>query len=76
MYRWFNRATGISDAKTEPKLTIEKDETLWCTPKGQVAELKSRTVFSFTQREGASDWPRSAMPLAGDELKTAARSGC
>ena len=32
MYRWFNRCTGISDAKTEPKLTIEKDETLWCTP--------------------------------------------
>jgi dienelactone hydrolase len=48
MYQWFNKVTGISDAKTEPKLTIEKDETLWCTPRGQVAELKSRTVFSFT----------------------------
>jgi dienelactone hydrolase len=53
MYQWFNRATGISDAKTEPKLTIEKDETLWCTPKGQVAELKSRTVFSFTREKAA-----------------------
>lgn len=51
MYQWFNRATGISDARTEPKLVIEKDETLWCTPKGQVAELKSRTVFSFTEEK-------------------------
>src|SRR5262249_22786067 len=49
MYQWFNRATGISDAKTEPKLTIEKEETLWCTANGQVSELKSRTVFSFTK---------------------------
>ncbi len=57
MYRWFNRVTGISDAQTEPKLTIEKDEVLQCTPRGQVAELKPRTVFSFTQersREFAS----------------------
>ena len=40
MYRWFNRCTGISDAKTEPKLVMEKEETLWCTPHGQVAELQ------------------------------------
>ena len=49
MYQWFNRATGISDAKTEPKLTIEKEADLWAAPKGQVSELKSRTVFSFTK---------------------------
>jgi dienelactone hydrolase len=48
MYHWFNRQTGVSELQQEPELTIEKDETLWCTPKGQVAELKSRTVFSFT----------------------------
>ncbi len=48
MYRWFNRATKISDAQTEPTLTLEKDETLQCTPRGQVSELKSRTAFSFT----------------------------
>ncbi len=48
MYRWFNHVTGISDAQTEPALTMENDETLWCTPHGQVAELNSRTVFSFT----------------------------
>jgi dienelactone hydrolase len=49
MYRWFNRATGISDAKTEPKLTIEKEEDLWAAPGGKVSELKSRTVWSFTR---------------------------
>jgi len=49
MYQWFNKVTGISDAKTEPKLTIEKEEDLWAAPKGQVSELKSRTVFSFTK---------------------------
>jgi dienelactone hydrolase/pimeloyl-ACP methyl ester carboxylesterase len=48
MYRWFNRATGTSDAMAEPSLTIEKDETLWCAPKGQVCELQSRPIYSFT----------------------------
>jgi dienelactone hydrolase len=48
MYRWFNRVTGISDAKQEPELVIEKDETLWCAPHGQVAALNNRPVYSFT----------------------------
>lgn len=49
MYQWFHRATKISDTSDEPKLTIEKDETLWCTPKGQVATLEqNKTVFQFT----------------------------
>ncbi len=51
MYGWFNRVTGVSDAKAEPALTIEKDDTLLCTPHGQVAGLRSRTVFSFTQEK-------------------------
>ncbi len=50
MYQWFNTATGVSDAKVEPKLTIEKDEDLWAAPKGPVSALKSRTVFSFTKQ--------------------------
>jgi dienelactone hydrolase len=49
MYRWFNRCTGISDAKTEPPLVMEEDQTLWCTPHGQVAERQSRPIYSFTQ---------------------------
>jgi dienelactone hydrolase len=51
MYRWFNRCTGVSDAKTEPTLVLEKEETLWCTPHGQVAELKSRPIYSFTEEK-------------------------
>ncbi|HUP41255.1 MAG TPA: hypothetical protein VM115_14115, partial [Vicinamibacterales bacterium] len=51
MYRWFNRCTGISDAKTEPTLVLEKDETLLSTPRGQVAELKSKTIYAFTQEK-------------------------
>jgi dienelactone hydrolase len=51
MYRWFNRVTGISDARTEPALVIERDETLWCAPKGQVAELQSRPICSFTREK-------------------------
>jgi len=62
MYRWFNHVTKISDAQTEPPLTIEKDETLWCTPHGQVAELDSRTVFSFTrERSQALARPRGTV---------------
>jgi dienelactone hydrolase len=49
MYQWFNRATGVSDAKSEPELVIEKDETLYCAPRGQVCELNSRSIYSFTK---------------------------
>jgi cephalosporin-C deacetylase-like acetyl esterase len=51
MYRWFNRCTGISDAKTEPTLALEKDETLWCTPHGQIAELPSKPIHDFTREK-------------------------
>jgi dienelactone hydrolase len=50
MYRWFNKATGLSKEAVEPKLVIEKDADLRCTPTGQVADLKSRSVFSFTKQ--------------------------
>lgn len=49
MYAFFNEVTGISNAKTEPALVIEEDPTLHCAPKGQVSELGSRTLMSFTQ---------------------------
>jgi hypothetical protein len=51
MYRWFNRCTGISNATTEPKLVLEKEETLWCTPHGQVAELRSRPIHDFIREK-------------------------
>jgi dienelactone hydrolase len=78
MYHWFLQATGQSGQSeqsgqhnkvTEPKLTIEKDETLWCTPGGQVAELRSRPIYSFTQ--AASEALRKKRPaeLTDQELR-------
>ena len=68
MYQWFNQITRVSQAKKEPKLSIEKDETLWCTPNGQVAELKSRSVFHFTS-EAAKRLEAQRVPPVGDALK-------
>src|SRR5262249_44460343 len=70
MYQWFNRATRVSDARSEPKLTLEKDQTLWCTPDGQVAELGSRTVFSFT-RERSQALAHERGKLSENELRQA-----
>ena len=82
MYRWFNRATQVSDATKEPEIVIEKDQTLWCTPNGQVAELKARTVFSFTcakskqlaKRRGAVEGERLQSAIV-DVLKLPPRKG-
>ncbi|NOY40951.1 MAG: prolyl oligopeptidase family serine peptidase [Planctomycetes bacterium] len=49
MYGFFNNVTKISDSNSEPALKIEKDKTLQCTPNGQVAELGSKTVQTFTR---------------------------
>ena len=70
MYGWFNRLTKVSTTHAEPALTIEKDETLWCTPKGQVAPMNPRTVVSFTN-ESAREWRARRRPLEGDALKRA-----
>ena len=49
MYDCFNRASGRSGPSAEPTITLEEDRTLWCTPSGQVAELKSRPVSLYTR---------------------------
>ncbi len=49
MYGFFNNVTKISDGKSEPALRIEKDKTLRCTPSGQVADLGSKAVQTFTR---------------------------
>jgi dienelactone hydrolase len=69
MYRWFNRVTGISDAQAEPKLIIEKDETLWCTPNGQVCKLNSRPVYSFTKAKSQMLAGQRPKNLSEDRLK-------
>jgi hypothetical protein len=68
MYQWFNHVTRVSEAMKEPDIVIEKDETLWCTPRGQVAELNPRTVSSFT-REKAKAIAAARIAIAGDDLK-------
>jgi dienelactone hydrolase/pimeloyl-ACP methyl ester carboxylesterase len=70
MYRWFNGVTKVSDATEEPPLTIEEDEVLWCTPKGQVAELGARTVFQFT-RDKSQQLAAARGAVSGDALTRA-----
>jgi cephalosporin-C deacetylase-like acetyl esterase len=49
MYRFFNLQTKLETRDVESQLILEKDETLWCTPRGSIADLESKTVFSFTR---------------------------
>ncbi|MCZ2340563.1 MAG: acetylxylan esterase [Bacteroidales bacterium] len=70
MYRWFNHVTKISDAQVEPALQLEPDESLWCTPKGQIGETGAKTVFTFT-REKSESLRKQRQPLTGQPLATA-----
>jgi len=69
MYRWFNGVAGIPADGKEPELTIEKDETLWCAPRGQVSRLGSRTVHSFTVEKAKALKGKRPESLRGEELK-------
>ncbi|MDA1314585.1 MAG: prolyl oligopeptidase family serine peptidase [Acidobacteria bacterium] len=73
MYRWFNGVTKISDAQTEPALTLEEDATLLCTPRGQVAALESRPIYSFTKAKSQSLAQARGNPR-GDRLARAVRA--
>jgi dienelactone hydrolase/pimeloyl-ACP methyl ester carboxylesterase len=65
------RATGDVAFTVEPEITIEKDETLWCTPNGQVAELPgTKTVFDFT-REKSQSLATARRSLRGEALQQA-----
>jgi dienelactone hydrolase len=71
MYRWFNKFTGVSKEEHEPQLTIEKEQTLWCTPRGQVGpDLNSRSVMSFTA-ERSKQLAKQRKPLDGGALRVA-----
>ncbi len=68
MYSWFGKATGNSPAKKEPEITIEEEQTLWCSPQGQVAAMEgTRSVFSFT-RDKSQRLTSQRQPLAADAL--------
>ncbi len=65
------RSTGMVDFTPEPEIVIEKDETLWCTPKGQVAEFENtQTVFDFT-RDKSQQLAATRKQLTAGELKQA-----
>jgi cephalosporin-C deacetylase-like acetyl esterase len=70
MYRWFNQAAGLPPVTGEPPLVIEKDETLQCTPKGQVAATGAKTVFQFT-REKSQQLTARRGTVGGDALRRA-----
>jgi dienelactone hydrolase len=72
MYRWFNGVTKVSNAQTEPELQMEEDETLQCTPKGQVAGMQSRTVYSFTKAKSQTI-AKGRKRLRGTSLAAAVR---
>ena len=70
MYRFFNKQTSFAAIQSEPKIVLEKDETLWCTPRGTISDLGSRTVFSTT-RETSESLAISRGTTRGDALKRA-----
>lgn len=70
MYEWFNLASDISVESKEPELTIEKDETLWCTPKGSVADLGSKPIHQFTAQR-SQELAKQRKPKSGPALKSA-----
>ncbi|MBI5691511.1 MAG: acetylxylan esterase [Verrucomicrobia bacterium] len=76
MYRWFNHATRISNATKEPTLKLEKDEDLWCTPHGQIAELRPATILTLTtalSRQQATRRGQPEGPALGAAVQAALR---
>ena len=69
MYRWFNRFTQVSETHTEPELTIEKDETLWCASSGQVCRLDSKPIYEFTKEKSESLAQKRPKELDVEKLK-------
>lgn len=70
MYALFNNATKVSDTNKEPVLSIEKDETLWCTPRGQLGVTQAKTVYSFS-KQFSNSLKAKRTALQSDELKKA-----
>lgn len=64
MYAFFNSASKVSDATTEPALVLEKEADLLAAPRGQVSELGSRTMMDITREIAAGLTPPKDQPLA------------
>ena len=59
-YRWMSRwLKGADVSITEPQLELENEETLYCTPSGQVeTSLGGETVFSLNLRHDQQILPK------------------
>lgn len=65
--------TGQVNFTAEPNIRIEKDETLWCAPDGQVARIPgTKTVFDFT-REQSQQLADERESLRGETLRQSIR---
>lgn len=65
------RTDAEVDFTAEPDITIEEDETLRCTPRGQVAALENtRTVFDFTA-DRSKELAAARTPVRGAVLREA-----
>lgn len=73
MYGFFNGITQVARGSAEPKLQLESDDTLQCTPRGQVAAAHPRTVGSFTTERAREFEARRGKP-EGAELRAALRT--
>jgi dienelactone hydrolase len=73
MYSWFNKVTKISDAKSEPELSLEEINLLSCTPNGQVGESNPRTLTSYTREYSQNFKSRRGSP-GGEDLKKKIRT--
>ena len=69
-YAWFNRLFDKEgEGSGETEITLEPDETLWCTESGNVYELGSETVFTLNRKRLAEMDP--ALPEVGTESEAA-----
>ncbi|MCF6313585.1 MAG: prolyl oligopeptidase family serine peptidase [Verrucomicrobiales bacterium] len=74
MYAIFNRASGLPAIEEEPEIQLEEDKTLQCTATGQVKDMKSRSVFSFTAASALQqDKKRKELDLKGVALLRAVK---
>ena len=74
MYQWFAQSSGFGEVVKEPGLTIEEDETLWCTPNGHVAELDgAKSIFDFT-KEHSQRLREARKPVSSRQLRRVVRA--
>lgn len=67
MYRFFGKHVGVRGDTTERRPRIEKPETLFATPKGQVWQEGAKRVFDFT-KETAQGITVARRPVIGSSL--------